>query len=81
MLDAVVIFHKGGCVLWSKYYFSDNGSVVRKALDHLISNVLLMGIAGDSSAPVNIDALSIQYSLDNQHNIIFAVSVSLLQSF
>lgn len=91
MLDGALIFQKGGLVLWSKYYLpslapsQQTGSNSKSSLhpiDHLIYEVLLKGRGvgsvdnGEKSPIINFDSYSMQYTLDNKHNLVFVASIN-----
>ncbi len=80
MLDAVLVFHTGGLVLWSKYYYSLKGAQDINPIDYLVSEVLLKGrdyASGNQgeagSSTISVDPFSIQYLRDNDNNLVFAV--------
>ena len=90
MLDGALIFQKGGLVLWSKYYLPslapsltglNSKSSSLHPVDHLIYEVLLKGrgvgsmeLNGEKSPIINFDSYSMQYTLDNKHNLVFVAS-------
>ncbi|CAG4961612.1 unnamed protein product [Colias eurytheme] len=69
MLDLFSIFSKGGIVLWC---FQSTSEIFSPSVNALIRNVILQERSGNNS--YNHDALTLQYKLDNEFELVFVVA-------
>ncbi|XP_045451853.1 signal recognition particle receptor subunit alpha homolog [Melitaea cinxia] len=69
MLDLFSIFSKGGIVLWC---FQSTSDIFSPSVNALIRNVILQERSGNNT--FNHNALSLQYKLDNEFELVFVVA-------
>ncbi|XP_046967837.1 signal recognition particle receptor subunit alpha homolog [Vanessa cardui] len=69
MLDLFSIFSKGGIVLWC---FQSTSEIFSPSVNALIRNVILQERSGNNT--FNHNALSLQYKLDNEFELVFVVA-------
>ncbi|CAH0726726.1 unnamed protein product, partial [Brenthis ino] len=69
MLDLFSIFSKGGIVLWC---FQSTSEIFTPSVNALIRNVILQERTGNNT--FNHNALSLQYKLDNEFELVFVVA-------
>lgn len=69
MLDLFSIFSKGGIVLWC---FQSTSEIFSPSVNSLIRSVILQERSGNNT--FNHNALSLQYKLDNEFELVFVVA-------
>ncbi|KAJ8719439.1 hypothetical protein PYW08_011614 [Mythimna loreyi] len=69
MLDLFSIFSKGGIVLWC---FQSTSEIFSPSVNALIRSVILQERSGNNT--FNHNALSLQYKLDNEFELVFVVA-------